>query len=99
MSKCSQSSVAILVAGFCILSLFSGASAQQVVPAPQQRFLQKVPVMVPRSAAEGGGFKTEYREMQYTVTTPEQMQYQTAEMEAANEAQSLVSQLESAGES
>jgi hypothetical protein len=93
---------AALVGGVMSVFVLAGTSAQQVIPPPAVRFsgaaatgaatINRVPVQVQRPAAEGGGYKTEYRDMVVDVgwsVTSEAQKLHSAEVEAANEARSL----------
>ena len=104
MSIHSRLFAAALVAGAVGLLVLPLGHAQQPTTAPARRAGSaastiRVPVQVLRSYAEGGGYKTEYREEQYVGVTPELQQLHAAEIEAANEAQAHVSALAKASES
>jgi hypothetical protein len=105
MSISSELKAAGILGGGLSLLVLAAASAQQAVLPPPAAVhtkvpgvTQRVPVTVPRPASEGGGWTTEYREMQYTVMTPELAQLQTEEVQAASEAQSLAAQVAKASE-
>lgn len=87
-----------LIAGAASAFVLPRGNAQQATPSPARRagsaaITTRTPVLVPRTVAEGGGYKTEYTEEQRFVMTPELQQLYAEEIQAAESAQSNASAL------